>query len=226
MACATDFSYTKVNRAVQVKRKAMMTFDDENTRGTDVENTGEDMPAALGQMLRKRRKDIGKTMKQVAKEAGLTEGFISQIERGLSTPSLISLYNVANALGTSVDTFLSQPLRHGHSMVSHAGERPGYNVATRNRVYELLERGFPGALLNGCITHIPEGYVSELTSHEGEDFIYLIEGEILYEVDGKEYRLTAGDTLHFPSKLPHRARNIGKGPARELWVGTTRIVGS
>ena len=54
----------------------------------------------------------------------------SQIERGLSTPSLISLYNVANALGTSVDTFLSQPPRHGHSMVSHAGERPGYNVAT------------------------------------------------------------------------------------------------
>ena len=47
---------------------------------------------------------------------------------------------------------------------------------------------------------------------------------ILYEVDGKEYRLTAGDTLHFPSKLPHRARNVGKGPARELWVGTTRII--
>ena len=36
--------------------------------------------------------------------------------------------------------------------------------------------------------------------------------------------LKAGDTLHFPSKLPHRARNIGKGPARELWVGTTRII--
>lgn len=204
----------------------MMTLDDEKTRGADAETPSSNMPApaALGQMLRERRKDIGKTMKQVAQEAGLTEGFISQIERGLSTPSLISLYNVANALGTSVDTFLSQPPRHGHSMVSHAGERPGYNVATKDRIYELLERGFPGAMLNGCITQIPEGYVSELTSHEGEDFIYLIEGEVLYEVDGKEYRLTTGDTLHFPSKLPHRVRNIGKGPARELWVGTTSIL--
>ena len=203
-----------------------MTFDDDKTPANEAENAGGDMPApaALGQMLRARRKAIGKTMKQVALEARLTEGFISQIERGLSTPSLISLYNVANALGTSVDTFLSQPPRHEHSMVSHAGERPGYNVATKDRVYELLERGFPGALLNGCITQIPEGYVSELTSHEGEDFIYLIEGEVLYEVDGKDFFLKAGDTLHFPSKLPHRARNIGKGPARELWVGTTRII--
>ena len=91
-------------------------------------------------------------------------------------------------------------------------------------VYELIERGFPGAALNGCITHMPKGYASELTSHEGEDFLYLIEGEMLYEIDGKEYLLKAGDTLHFPASLPHRARNVGAGPARELWVGTTRII--
>lgn len=185
-----------------------------------------DMPAAasIGQMLRARRKLIGKTMKQVAAEAGLTEGFISQIERGISTPSLISLYNVANALETSVDTFLSQPPEHAHSMVSHAGARRGYNVETKERVYELLERGFPGAQLNGCITHMPQGYASEITTHQGEDFLYLIEGEMLYEIDGKEYLLKAGDTLHFPASLPHRARNVGPGPARELWVGTTRII--
>lgn len=180
--------------------------------------------ASIGEMLRARRKAIGKTMKQVAVEAGLTEGFISQIERGISTPSLISLYKVATALGTSVDTFLSQPPEHAHSMVSHAGERHGYNVETRERVYEIIERGFPGAALNGCITLMPSGYASELTTHQGEDFLYLIEGEMLYEIDGKEYLLKAGDTLHFPSSLPHRAKNVGAGPARELWVGTTRIL--
>lgn len=179
---------------------------------------------SIGQMLRARRNAIGKTMKQVAAEAGLTEGFISQIERGISTPSLISLYKVATALETSVDTFLSQPPAHVHSMVSHAGERHGYNVETKERVYEIIERGFPGAALNGCITLMPAGYASELTTHEGEDFLYLIEGEMLYEVDGKEYLLKAGDTLHFPSSRPHRAHNVGPGPARELWVGTTRIL--
>ena len=124
-----------------------MPLDTDEAPAADAGAPLTDMPAAatIGQMLRARRKDIGKTMKQVAREAGLTEGFISQIERGISTPSLISLYNVANALGTSVDTFLSQPPQHSHSMVSHAGERPGYNVETKERVYELIERGFPGA---------------------------------------------------------------------------------
>lgn len=41
---------------------------------------------------------------------------------------------------------------------------------------------------------------------------------MLYEIDEREYRLSAGDTLHFPASLPHRARNIGPGEARELWV--------
>lgn len=203
-----------------------MTLKDENSAEASSKDASNDMPGPLrlGRMLRERRKTIGKTMKQVAKETNLTEGFISQIERGLSTPSLISLYNVANALDTSVDAFLSQPPRHDYAMISHAGGRRGYNVATKDRVYELLERGFPGAVLNGCITEVPIGYVSELTTHEGEDFIYLIEGTMVYEIEGRPYHLNAGDTLHFPSNLRHRARNIGSGPARELWVGTTHIL--
>ena len=183
------------------------------------------LPAlSLGRALRRRRKEIGKTMRQVAQEAGLSEGFISQVERGLSTPSLISLYNLASTLETSVEAFLPQVPQRDHSMVSHAAERPGYSLDKEERVYQILQRGFPDARLNSCITHMPPGYVSDLTRHEGEDFLYLIEGEMLYEIGEREYRLSAGDTLHFPASLPHRARNVGSGAARELWVGTTRII--
>ncbi|WP_430441607.1 helix-turn-helix domain-containing protein [Shinella sp.] len=179
---------------------------------------------SLGRALRQRRKEIGKTMKEVAQEAGLSEGFISQIERGLSTPSLISLYNVANTLGISIEAFLPQNPQPAHSMVSRASERQGCSIDAEERVYQILQRGFPDARLNSCITHMPPGYVSELTRHEGEDFLYLIEGEMLYEVGDRDYLLKAGDTLHFPSSLPHRARNVGTVEARELWVGTTRII--
>jgi transcriptional regulator with XRE-family HTH domain len=179
---------------------------------------------SLGRALRQRRKEIGKTMKEVAQEAGLSEGFISQIERGLSTPSLISLYNVANTLGISIEAFLPQNPQPAHSMVSRASERQGCSIDAEERVYQILQRGFPDARLNSCITHMPPGYISELTRHEGEDFLYLIEGEMLYEVGDRNYLLKAGDTLHFPSSLPHRARNVGIVEARELWVGTTRII--
>ena len=173
---------------------------------------------SLGARLRARRKAIGKTMQQVADEASLTIGFISQIERGISTPSLASLYNVAKALDASVDMFVSQAPARSHSVVTHAGQRPTFKVDGTSRYYEFLERGFADAKLNACLSH-----ASEMMSHEGEDFVYLVAGIMLYEVDGVAYELRGGDTLHFDSRKPHRGTNIGTETAIELWVGTMRL---
>lgn len=177
----------------------------------------------LGGRLRARRKAIGKTMQQVADEAGLTIGFISQIERGLSTPSLASLYNVAQALDATVDMFVSKAPARTHSLVSHAGQRQTYTVGGTERFYEFLERGFPDARLNACLSHVPPGHQSEMMSHEGEEFVYLVAGKMNYEVDGTSYILAAGDTLHFDSRRPHRGNNIGTDTAVELWVGTMQL---
>jgi transcriptional regulator with XRE-family HTH domain len=178
---------------------------------------------SLGARLRARRKAIGKTMQQVADEASLTIGFISQIERGISSPSLASLYNVAKALDASVDMFVSQAPARSHSVVTHAGQRPTFKVDGTSRYYEFLERGFADAKLNACLSHVPPGHASEMMSHEGEDFVYLVAGHMLYEVDGVTYDLKAGDTLHFDSRRPHRGTNIGADTAIELWVGTMRL---
>ncbi|MBL8598060.1 MAG: helix-turn-helix transcriptional regulator [Devosia sp.] len=178
---------------------------------------------SLGARLRARRKAIGKTMQQVADEASLTIGFISQIERGISTPSLASLYNVSKALDASVDMFVSRAPARSHSVVSHAGQRPTFKVDGTSRFYEFLERGFADAKLNACLSHVPPGYASDMMSHEGEDFVYLVAGFMLYEVDGATYELRAGDTLHFDSRRPHRGTNIGGETAIELWVGTMRL---
>jgi transcriptional regulator with XRE-family HTH domain len=180
----------------------------------------EQVDATLGERLRERRKAIGKTQQQVAEEASLTVGFISQIERGISTPSLASLYNVAKALDASVDMFVSRVPARTHSVVSHSGQRQTYQVGGTARFYEFLERGFPEAKLNACLSHVPPGYASEMVSHEGEDFVYVVAGRMLYEVDGIEYLLGPGDTLHFDSRRPHRGKNMGDDTAIELWVGT------
>lgn len=184
---------------------------------------GGSVTANLGARLRARRKQVGKTLQQVADEAGLTVGFISQIERNISVPSLASLYNVAKALQTSVDSFLSETPARQHSIVSRGGERPTYTFGSPDRLYEFLERGFPEALLNATVTHVPPGYVSETMAHEGEEFLYVLSGEMVYEVDAETYRLKAGDTLHFQSNRPHKSRNEGTVHAVELWVGTMRL---
>ena len=182
-----------------------------------------DRNTGLGARIRARRKAIGKTMQQVADEASLTIGFISQIERGISRPSLSSLYNVAKALDASVDMFVSQVPARSHPVATHAGQRPTFKVDGTSRFYEFLERGFPEATLNACLSHVPPGHASETMSHEGEDFVYLVAGTMLYEVDGIGYELRAGDTLHFDSRKPHRGTNTGTDTAIELWVGTMRL---
>ena len=192
----------------------------------DIREMSRTVPASgesLGARLRARRKAIGKTMQQVADEASLTSGFISQIERGISTPSLASLYNVAKALDASVDMFVSQAPSRSHPVATHAGRRPTFKVDGTSRYYEFLERGLPDARLNACLSHVPPGHASEMMSHEGEDFVYLVACHMLYEVDGVQYDLRAGDTLHFDSRKPHRGTNVGTDTAIELWVGTMRL---
>lgn len=192
-------------------------------RETTDRTTDSQVDATLGQRLRARRKQIGKTLQQVASESGLTVGFISQIERGISTPSLASLYNVAKALETSVDFFVSKSPQRTHSVVSHSGQRQTYKVGGTARFYEFLERGFPEARLNACLSHVPPGHKSEEMRHEGEEFVYLVSGNMRYEVDGEIYILGTGDTLHFDSRKPHRGDNIGDETAIELWVGTMQL---
>lgn len=190
----------------------------------DHQSTGEtSVSEGLGKRLRARRKALGKTLQRVADECGLTVGFISQIERDISVPSLASLCSVAKALETPVDSFLSQTPIRQHSIASHSGTRPLYSVGKPGRYYEFLERGFPDALLNAALTHVPPGYASEVITHEGEEFLYIVSGEMIYDVDGTTYHLKAGDTLHFQSNRPHRSRNEGKLDAVELWVGTMRL---
>ncbi len=179
--------------------------------------------ASLGARLRARRKEIGKTLQQVATESSLTIGFISQIERGISTPSLASLYTVAHALDSTVDHFLSKVPVRSHSAVSHSGQRETYQVGGTARFYEFLERGFADAKLNACLSHVPPGHKSETMQHEGEDLIYLVSGQMRYIVDGVTYELGAGDTLHFDSRKPHRSENVGSETAIELWVGTMQL---
>lgn len=178
---------------------------------------------SLGQRLRTRRKQLGRTMQELANASGLTVGFISQIERDISRPSLVSLYAVAHALDTSVDQFVSEAPRRDHRMTSQSTDRAKFKLGSTEPLYEFLEPGFDDAKLNAVITHVPPGFASEVMRHEGEDFVYLISGEMLYVVDGVDYPLKAGDTLHFASHLPHAGRNPGTEVAVELWVGTMRV---
>lgn len=177
----------------------------------------------LGRRLRDRRQSLQLTLKDVADGAGLSVGFISQIERGITAPSLSSLVSVSRVLGVEVSEFLAQP--RGDIPLTRHDQRPVYAISPNSLSYERLSSSFPGNVLRSVIIHEPPGHRSEPIAHEGEEMFYVLEGTVTVEVDGEPTVLEAGDSLHFSSTKTHSTWNHASRPATLLWVGTMDVFG-
>ena len=183
----------------------------------------EDPENTLGERLRLRRKELKLSMKEVAISSGLSIGFISQVERGLTSPSLTSLTAIANFLRSDVTNFLSQP--KSKSSITRNEERDVYTINKNGLQYERLSDSFPGHTLNSVIIHEMPGHRSESISHEGEEFFFILEGAITIYIDGVVNILETGDSLHFDSSRSHSAWNHTNKVTSVLHVCTMNVFG-
>ena len=184
----------------------------------------------IGDRLRQRRQDVGLTLKQVADQAGLSVGFISQVERGIATPSLSSLVSICKVLKTDVGTYLQQPRNAGR--LSRQGQREVYSLlgqpsqsGSQPITYERVSTSFPGRRIHSVLMNIPPGYRSETIAHDGEEMLYVLAGEVTSMVDGNHVILQVGDAEHFASTQPHSVWNHTQSLAVALWVGTQELFG-
>lgn len=182
----------------------------------------ESAPIPLGERLRRQRKDRRLTLQQVADRAGLSVGFISQIERGITTPSLSSLVAVSRVLGAHVSEFLAQPVS---APLTRQSDRPHYAVGSNSLTYERLSSSFPGNVLRSLIIHEPPGYRSEPIAHDGEEIFFVLSGELTVEVAGVEYILGTGDSIHFLATQTHATWNHTDRSAAILHTGTMDVFG-
>lgn len=187
--------------------------------------TGEEGLGPLGERLRARRKQLKLTLKEVADGAGFSVGFISQIERGITVPSLTSLVAVCRVLGVEVGTFFS-PVPA--PTISRHQQRPVFGLAGigGNAVtYERLSARFPGNVLRSTLIHEPPGTRSEPMAHDGEEIFYVIDGALTLEIEGERTILEAGDSAHFPSTLRHVSWNHTRQPATIFHTCTMDVFG-
>lgn len=175
----------------------------------------------IGQRLRHYRRAAGKTLLEVAMEAGLSVGFLSQAERNLTGISISSLANIARALDVPLRVLLDQPLQAAPD--SHQGQRQAYSVGEQRQTYERLSSSFPGNTINAVKMTMPPGYQSEVVSHEGDEFVYVLSGITRYTVAGVRYDLGPGDSLHFDAHQPHSVANLGEVAVEVISVGTLAI---
>ncbi|QFY62567.1 cupin domain-containing protein (plasmid) [Rhizobium grahamii] len=181
---------------------------------------------SLGERLRDRRRELKLTLQQVADQAGFSVGFISQIERGITVPSLTSLVSVCRVLKVDVGSFFKPPrvdapiTRRETRPVYALGGTPGNSVT-----YERLSASFPGNILRSTLIHEPPGFRSEPMSHEGEEIFFIVEGSLTLEVDGEQTILEAGDSAHFPSSRTHVTWNHTTEPVTIFHTCTMDVFG-
>lgn len=172
----------------------------------------------VGALIRARRRQMKLTLQQLADASGISVGYLSQVERDHSTPSLGTLAQVSRALEVGVEFFIATP--NAREALTRNGERDRFSVDGSSVVYERIGTEFPGSVLSSFILTIPPGYRSEVVSHEGEEILFMLEGQITQRVDDVEMTISAGDSLHFRGNRPHAWWNDSGKPARMLWTGT------
>lgn len=177
--------------------------------------------ARLGMTIRQKRKQLGMTLEELSRKTGLSLGFISRVERNLVTPSLGSMVELAHGLDCTLDHFIAAP--SGSKNISRQAERTVFSIGPSGVQYARVSGEFPGQDITAFIMKIPPGFTSEVSSHEGEELLCVLSGELFHTLDGRTYKLTAGDILHFPSHSTHSFGNHSTAELVVLWAGTTPI---
>lgn len=171
----------------------------------------------VGARVRSLRRERGLTIEQLAAATGLTKGFISQLERDRTAPSLASIARICEALGVRLShIFEGEPApalvrRHERPRVDRPLLSQSHLLSSRDEErFQAIESEIaPGA-----------GAGDELDSLPGEmEFVYVLAGSLELQVGDETHVLEEGDALTYPLSKPHTWRNGSKTePARVLWV--------
>ena len=175
-----------------------------------------------GQMIRARRVQLGLTLQRLGEKAGLSPAFISLVERNKASPSLVSLVNLARALDVKASTFMEIPV--GETHVRRRSD-PQHIEVDSPVEYNQLSACMRFQQMDAIFMRIPPGHVFPDDQREGEDFLYVIKGELYCELGDEKVTLTEGDSMHFNARTVHNASNLSDSEVELLYVGTPSVFG-
>jgi len=172
--------------------------------------------SAIGPHLRQLRSKRNLNLASVAKKVGISVGFLSALERSQMSASVGTLRKLARFYRTNILDFFdptesnTRLVRPAKRKVLEAG--PGVRM-------ELLAWG--NTVMEPHLFRIaPQAGSGDAYAHEGEEFLYLLRGELTIALSGKEYSLKRGDSFYFESATPHHWKNPGRGETWVLWINT------
>jgi transcriptional regulator with XRE-family HTH domain len=172
----------------------------------------------VGERLRQIRSRRRQTLREVAERAGLSESFLSQVERGRASASVASLRRIADALGIAISD-LFQPVEASRPRVLRREDRPSLAFGILGR--KLLLTPKPLHHLEVFVGELdPEGSTgAEQYAHgDSEELFVVIHGTVQLELGDDLFELEAGDSIDYRSAVPHRISNLGDDVAEVMWI--------
>ncbi|MCQ2505629.1 MAG: XRE family transcriptional regulator [Lachnospiraceae bacterium] len=159
------------------------------------------------------------TQEELADRAELSKGFISQLERNQTSPSIQTLIDILQCLGTNLEEFFT-----GTASEEVVFKKSDYFEKIDSELKNKIEWIIPNAQKNMMepilLTIETDGETYPDNPHEGEEFGYVMNGSIELYVGNKKYKVKKGESFYFTPNKTHFMKNSGKTPAQVLWVST------
>lgn len=174
----------------------------------------------IGENIRALREAAGLTLTATAKKAALTKSALSKIETGQSSPPIATLLRIAKALNVSLVDFFTAEKAHlpyvltrkgDGRVISRDGSRLGYS-------YEALGLEKSDKIAEPFLLTVKQDDPEGVFHHDGQEFIYMLSGQMLFTINDEKLTLHAGDSLYFDSTNVHRTCAVGKRPAKFICV--------
>jgi transcriptional regulator with XRE-family HTH domain len=181
----------------------------------DIERT----VSALGAKVAAARAERGWSLAQLAQRAGMSPAAVHKIEKSGMTPTIASLMKIAAALGKSVSFFVDEPSTPDVIVVRADERAPVYTSKQGLDLRNISGRYGPFQIAGAEAVAEPYADSGPMPmNHPGEELVLVTEGEMVFTVDGARHELSAGDSIHFRTRLPHSWANPSDKPARAIWL--------
>lgn len=186
-------------------------------------NVNQPLDREIGSSLRRLRRTRGLSLAELAGRTSLSIGFLSQIERGLSSPTLRVLVSIADALGVGVgDMFPASATGELTATILRGSARSELQLWRSGIRKQMLAPHGAGVGLAVYLVEMEPGAGTgeELYTHKGQEAGVVMEGAMVLTVEGETWTLREGDGFSFLSSRPHRFANAAEGVTRVYWVNT------
>lgn len=171
----------------------------------------------LGAKLKDMRQRNGLTQEELADRCELTKGYISQLENDLTSPSIATLIELLNALGSSLSDFFKE---ENEAKIVFSAEEYSEKQSD-GMIWQWLIPNAQKNMLEPVLVELDEGAETPADfPHEGEEFGYVLSGRIAIYLSDKKHAAKSGESFYFTADKMHRIVNDGRGKAKFLWVST------